>query len=280
MRLSEASERYLRVRLQEGFSPYTIKAYRLQYKVLIRDIGDLNADDVTLEALRDHLSNRDHLKPSSLGHKIRAIKSLFNWLTEEELIMRNPTLKLKEPKQGKRIPKALTIEELELLRDSCESTLEHALVEFFFATGGRLAEIQRVNRNEIDWQRGALVVLGKGDKEREVYFGAKARIWVQRYLRERSDNDLALFVTSRDPHRMSVHQMQYVFKRIAKRCGLEKRVSPHKMRHTLATLLLNQGAPLVAVQSILGHEKPETTQLYATLSGASRQQSFQRYFVQ
>ncbi|WP_169787831.1 tyrosine-type recombinase/integrase [Alicyclobacillus ferrooxydans] len=151
---------------------------------------------------------------------------------------------------------------------------------FFFATGGRLAEIQQVNRNEIDWQRGALMVLGKGDKEREVYFGAIARIWVQRYLRERNDNDLALFVTTRNHYRMSVHQMQYVFKRIAKRCGLETRVSPHKMRHTLATLLLNQGAPLVAVQSILGHEKPETTQLYATLSGASRQQSYQRYFVQ
>lgn len=280
MLLSEASEAYLTIRKQEGFSQYTIKAYRLQFKVLMRDIGDMDIDDVTLQVLRRHLSNNDHLKSSSLGHKIRAIKSLFNWLAEEEFVVRNPTLKLKEPKQGKRVPKALTIEELELLRDSCNSSMEHALIEFFFATGGRLSEIQRVDRNEIDWQRSSLMVLGKGDKEREVYFGAKARIWVQRYLRERKDDDPALFVTVRNPHRMSVHQMQYVFKRIAKRCGLEKRVSPHKMRHTLATVLLNQGAPLVAVQSLLGHEKPETTQLYATLSGASRQQSYQRYFVQ
>ncbi|KPV42929.1 tyrosine-type recombinase/integrase [Alicyclobacillus ferrooxydans] len=280
MNLSQASETFLSIRSQEGFSPFTIRAYRQQHKLLIRDVGDLRVEKVTLNMLRDHLSHNDHLKPASLGHKIRAIKSLFGWLVEEDLIVRNPTLKLKEPKQGKRVPKALTIDELELLRDSCSSSLEHALVEFFFATGGRISEIQRLNRNQIDWYRGAVTVLGKGDKEREVYFGAKARIWVKRYLRDRNDHDPALFVTMRQPHRMSVHQMQYIFKRIASRCNLAERVSPHKMRHTLATVLLNQGAPLVAVQSILGHEKPETTQLYATLSGTSRQQAYERYFVQ
>ena len=280
MRLSEASETFLSVRAQEGFSRYTINAYRLQHELLVRDIGDLDIEDVTLQILRDHLNHHGHLKPTSVGHKIRAIKSLFNWLVEEELLLRNPTLKLNEPKRGQRVPKALTIEELELLRDSCRNALEHALIEFFFASGCRVAEIQRLNRNDIDWQRGAVNVLGKGNKEREVYFGAKSRIWLQRYLHERSDDDRALFVTVRRPHRMSIHEIQYIFKRIAGRCNLEDRVSPHKMRHTLATVLINQGAPLVTVQSILGHEKPETTQLYATLSGSSRQQAYQRYFVQ
>lgn len=279
MRLSEASQQFLAVRTQEGFSKYTIKAYQLQHALLIRDVGDIEIEDVTLPLLREHLSHHSHLKLSSLGHKIRSIKSLFKWLTEEDQLARNPTFKLNEPKPGRRVPKALTIEELELLRDSCESSLEHALIEFFFATGGLLSEVQRLNRNDIDWQRNCLTVLGKGDKEREVYYGAKARIWLERYLRERKDRDPALFVTQRQPHRMSVHEIQYIFKRIAKRCGLAERVS-HKMRHTLATVLLNQGAPLVAVQSILGHEKPETMQLYAHLSGAARQQSYQRYFVQ
>ncbi len=259
MRLSEASNTLLIVRAQEGFSPHTIDAYRLQHQLLVRDVGDLDIKDVTLHILREHLSHQGHLKPTSIGHKIRAIKSLFNWLVEEELLLRNPTLKLNEPKRGKRVPKALTIEELELLRDSCSSSLEHALIEFFFASGCRVAEIQRLNRNDIDWQRGAVNVLGKGNKEREVYFGAKSRIWLQRYLRGRTDDDRALFVTERQPHRMSIHEIQYIFKRIASRCNLEERVSPHKMRHTLATVLINQGAPLVTVQSILGHEKPETT---------------------
>ncbi|MHB1683961.1 MAG: tyrosine-type recombinase/integrase [Bacilli bacterium] len=280
MRFSEASSLYLRLRTQEGFSPYTIKAYGFQYSLLIRDIGDVNVQSITLSLLRDHLACHAHLKPASLGHKIRAIKSLFHWLVEEELLIRNPTLKLREPKLGKRVPKALTIEEVEWLRDSCQSSLEHALIEFFFATGCRVGEAQRLNRKGIDWQRSCLNVIGKGNKEREVYFGAKARIWMQRYLSGRSDDESALFVTERNPHRMSIHGIQYIFKRVSKRCGLNDRVSPHTMRHTLATILLNQGAPLVAVQSILGHEKPETTQLYATLSGVARQQSYQRYFVQ
>ena len=134
MQLSDASNMFLELKGQEGFSPYTIDAYRLQHKLLIRDIGDLDVTEVTLQLLRAHLSHHSHLKPASLGHKIRAIKSLFNWLMEEELLLRNPTLKVNEPKRGKRVPKALTIEELELLRDSCRSSLEHALVEFSFAS--------------------------------------------------------------------------------------------------------------------------------------------------
>ncbi len=280
MHLSEASEAFLSLRAQEGFSPYTLKAYRLQYSLLIRDIGDADIQSVTLQDLRDHLTHNAHLKPSSLGHKVRAIKSLFGWLIEEEVLTKNPTLKLKEPKQAKRVPKALTVEEVEMLRDACKTTQEHALIEFFFATGCRVGEVQRLNRNAIDWQRGAVTVLGKGNKEREVYFGAKARIWLQRYLNSRKDADMALFVTVKKPHRMPVHRIQCVFKQVADRCGLRERVSPHVLRHTLATVLLNQGAPLVAVPSILGHQKPETTQLYATLSGSARQQAYQRYFVQ
>lgn len=193
--------------------------------------------------------------------------------------MRNPTLKLKDPKLGKRVPKALTIDELEMLRDLSQVSWSTRWWNSS-SSGCRVGEIQKLNHNEIDWQRGCVNVIGKGNKEREVYFGSKARIWLQRYLSRRADTDLALFVTERKPHRMSIHQIEYIFNRIANRCELQSRVSPHKLRHTLATVLLNQGAPLVAVQSILGHEKPETTQLYASLSGSVRQHAYQRYFVQ
>jgi integrase/recombinase XerD len=281
MQLSAASELFLRTKRQEGFSDYTTNAYRIQHSLLIRDIGDIAIEDVTLAHLREHISHCTHLKASSIGHKVRSIRSLFKWLVEEEYLDKNPTLKLKEPKLPKRIPKALTVEEIEMLRDSAKTPIEHAMIEFFFATGCRVGEVHRLNRNAIDWSRQAATVLGKGNKEREVYFGAKASIWLRRYLASRTDSDMALFVTINKPlHRMSICQMQRLFARVAKRCGLEERVTPHVLRHTLATTLLNQGAPLAAVQSILGHEKPETTQLYAVLSGTARQQAYQRYFVQ
>ncbi len=281
MHLSEAAEAFLAAKRLEGFSPYTLKAYRLQYDILIREVGDLALEDVTLQILRGHLSQHAHLKPASIGHKVRSIRSFFGWLVEEEHLVRSPALKLREPKIPDRVPKALTVDEVELLRDSCASPLEHALIEFFFATGCRVGEAHRLNRNAFDWQRRSVVVLGKGNKEREVYFGSRAAIWLKRYLSGRKDSDVALFVTERRPiGRMSIHQIQYIFRRVARRCDLEARVTPHVLRHTLATVLLNQGAPLVAVQSILGHEKPETTQLYARLSGTARQQAYLRYFVQ
>ena len=279
MRLSEASERYLATRTQEGYSPHTIRAYRLQHQILIRDMGDVELALVTLDLLRAHVAHLSHLKSSSLGHKIRAIKGLFRWVEDEGLHVPSPVRKLKEPKLGQRVPKALTMDELKWLRDACRTTLEHAVIEFFFSTGCRVGEAARLNRRDVDWQRGSVVVVGKGNKEREVYLGSKARIWLTRYFTERQDADPAVWVTERSPHRLSIHGLQGVFKRVAERCGLAEKVHPHTMRHTLATTLLNQGAPLVAVQSILGHEKPETTQLYAALSGKTRHQDYQRCFA-
>ena len=168
MRLSEASQRYLATRTQEGFSPHTIRAYRLQHQILIREVGDVGLAAVTLDLLRTHLTHHGHLRSSSLGHKIRAIKGLFRWAEDEGICVPSPARKLKEPKLGQRVPKALTMDELEWLRDACRTTLEHAVVEFFFATGCRVGEAVRLNCRDVDWQRGRVVVVGTGNKEREV----------------------------------------------------------------------------------------------------------------
>src|SRR5690606_25484734 len=146
----------------------------------------------TLEQLRGYLSVCGHLKASSMGYRVRALRAFFRWAHEEDIILKNPSLKLKEPKQAQRVPKHLTIEDVELLRDACQGPLEHALVEMLFATGCRVGELHQIDRNHIDWQRRAIVVLGKGNKEREVYFGARAAIWLKRYLESRTDNNAAL----------------------------------------------------------------------------------------
>ncbi len=132
MRLTEASRRYLMIRQQDGYSSYTLTAYRFQHQALIRDLGNPDVTTITLEDFRRHLGQYPHLQPASLGHKIRAIKSLFRWLEDEDLCVPNPTRKLKEPKLGQRVPKALTVDELEWIRDACVTTQDHALVEFFF----------------------------------------------------------------------------------------------------------------------------------------------------
>jgi integrase/recombinase XerD len=221
----------------------------------------------------------DHLKPSSLGHRVRCIKSLFKWSHDEGFIHKNPAAKLKEPKLGKRIPKFLSELEIEHLREACQTPMENALFEFMYSTGCRIGEVVKLNRNNINFHANSVIVHGKGDKEREVYFNTRCSIWLKRYLDERDDEDSCLFITERRPNRrMSIDDLRYIIKRISNRAGIKKSIHPHQLRHSYATHMINNGAPLEVIQSLLGHEKSETTRIYAQLSGKLRHDFYCKYF--
>ncbi|MCI3922477.1 tyrosine-type recombinase/integrase [Paenibacillus sp. TRM 82003] len=279
MLLSEAWTGYESDKRIEGYSGYTLAAYKIQSNLLIRHFGDVEIQSITLADLKAYLAkDAKRLKPSSLGHRVRFIKSLYKWAMDEGICFPNPASKLREPKQGSRIPKALNEEDIELLRESCKSSLEHALVELLYTTGCRIGEIYLLNRNSINWESRSIIVRGKGNKEREVYFTIKCAIWLKKYLKERRDNDTALIVTERSPRRMSIPHMRYIIKRIAKRTGSDVNVYPHRLRHSYATHLLQNGAPLEVIQSFLGHERSETTRIYAHLSGEHRKELYRKYF--
>jgi integrase/recombinase XerD len=277
--LSKAWERYEADKRIEGFSQQTLKAYKLQSVLLIRYFKDVQLDTVTTDQIKAYLAKfSESLKPASLAHRIRFIKSLFRWSHEEGHIPKNPAAKIKEPKAGKRIPKFLNEMEIEHLREACCSPMEKALFEFMFSTGCRIGEIVSLDRNRINWSNRSAIIRGKGDKEREVYFNIRCEIWLKRYLDNRLDRDSAIFVTERDPHRMSIAQMRYVIKRISNRAVINKDIHPHQLRHSYATHLLNNRAPLDVIQSLFGHEKSETTRIYAQLSGSIRQELYRKYF--
>ncbi|MFD1446124.1 tyrosine-type recombinase/integrase [Oceanobacillus profundus] len=279
MLLLEATKSYEADKRIEGFSPQTLNAYRLQAKLLVNFLGNTKMNDITTQHLKQYLAeSSNELKPSSLSHRIRFIRSLFRWSHEEGIIDSNPASKIKEPKVGKRIPKFLTEREIEHLRDACFTPMEKALFEFMFSTRCRIGEIVTLDRNSINWGSQSAIVRGKGDKEREVYFNIRCDIWLNKYLNSRNDNDSAIFVTERSPHRMSIAQMRYIIKRISNRAGINKTIHPHQLRHSYATHLLNNGAPLEVIQSLLGHEKSETTRIYAQLSGRLRQEFYRKYF--
>lgn len=287
MRISEATEQFIYQRRAEGLSPMTLTAYRLQMGLLARAIGDREINDITLADLRAYIGGPacEHLKPASVANRVRNIKSFFKWLQEEDYLARNVALKLREPKLPQRLPKALNFEESELVREACKTIMEHALIEFLFASGCRAAEVSRIQKADVDWERRSVRVIGKGNKEREVYFEAKTTIWLRRYLQERAkdpaDTCPFLFVSERHPIRSKPpHMIWYDVKRIAHRVGMAERVWPHVMRHTLGTALLNRGAPLVVVQSILGHSDPKTTEIYAHLSGTTQQEAYRRAMMQ
>ena len=279
MLLSKSWELYESDKRIEGFSPQTLKAYKLQSKLLIQYFNDVNIESLMTNQLKEYLAkSSEHLKPSSLAHRIRFIKSLFRWSHEEGHIPKNLAAKIKEPKQGKRIPKFLTEREIEHLREACFTPMEKALFELMFSTGCRIGEIVSLDKNRINWSNRSAIVLGKGDNEREVYFNIRCEIWLKRYLDNRQDNDPAIFVTERKPHRMSIAQMRYIVKRIYDRAVISKVIHTHQLRHSYATHLLNNGAPLDVIQSLLGHQKSETTKIYAQLSGSLRQELYRKYF--
>jgi integrase/recombinase XerD len=156
--------------------------------------------------------------------------------------------------------------------------MEKAIFEFMFSTGCRIGEIVALEKNHINWSNQSAIVRGKGDKEREVYFNIRCEIWLKRYIESRDDNNPAIFVTARRPHKMSVAQMRYIIKRISNRAEINKEIHPHQLRHSYATHLLNNGAPIEVIQSLMGHEKSETTRIYAQLSGRLRKEYYQKYF--
>jgi len=279
MHLTEAWQLYVADKTLEGYSKTTLRGYLIQNNLLIRHFGDTNINEITLLDLKNYLIKKGgHLKPSSLGARIRAIRAFFRWATDEGYIDRNPAAKLREPKLGARVPKAFSEEESELLCEACDTKLEHALTEFLFSTGCRVGEVYGLNRSDVDWENRSCIVIGKGDKQREVYFSLKAKIRLKWYLESRTDQDPALFVTQRAPHRLSIEMMRYVVKRIGRQAHLDKRIYPHLWRHTFATHLLNRGAPLEAVQDQMGHCDIKTTRIYCQLSGARRKEIHTRYF--
>lgn len=279
--ISEKILLYLTAKKIDGLSQKTLKHYNLHLirfaKHVPKDVEDITAIDIRLFIATCAKSG---LKNSSIGNEISVLKSFFGWLEDEDYITKSPMRKIKAIKVEKRIRKALTPEELEMLRDACETPRDKALVEFFYSTGARLDEIQKLNKGDINWNKEQVLVIGKGNKERPVFLNAKSKVAIWKYLNSRKDENEALFVGERQPHcKLGRRAIERVFNKLGKRAGITKNVFPHLLRHTTATNMLNAGASLMEVQNILGHESPATTQIYAHLQIDAIQQSHKKHVV-
>lgn len=270
---------YLAAIKLEGYSNLTIKGYRIELNVFSREVNKRVAD-ISTSDIRNYLALKPHLKKSTIGSKLTVLKSFFAWLLTEGYTQYNPAAKIKTPKVPKLRSKSLDIEELEMLRESCKTRRQRAFLEVFYATGCRINEIYKLNKDDIDIQEMSSNVIGKGNKEREVYLSYRALYHLRQYLKSRDDNCEALFVTQRRPiRRLTEAGILKEIKQIAEYAGLRHKVSPHILRHTFATLTLNNGAELTAVQELLGHSSPQTTLRYARISEARKKEQHRKYLV-
>lgn len=269
---------YKRDKTIARFSPLTLKGYEIQFTLFSRVVGDIDVDEVTTDIIKDYLaSDCSHLKTSSLGARVRFLKAFFTWAHTENYLPVNLTEGIREPRVRDKTPKYFSDEEITKLKTACETLFEKTLIEFSFATGCRVGEIRLVDRADLNWDNNSIHIKGKGDKSRTVYFSEPCGEIMKQYLASRKDNDEALFVTQRAPHRMSISEMRYILKRVAKRAGM-RNVYPHKLRHSYATHLLNNGASLEAIRQLLGHSDLQSTMIYASLTEEGKMNTYKRCF--
>lgn len=276
--------KFLADKEHQGLSPYTLKSYRAHLSFFEQHMPK-KLQEITKDDIKGYLNTRETITGGVQKVTMETIRSVlkcfFGWLDEEEIITGNPMLRIKPYKVPKTLAKALTVEELEQLRESCETPREKAIIEILYSTGCRLSEVVRINLEDVDWQNRTVKITGKGNKERITFFSVRAAIYVKKYLGTRDDDTEALLVSERRPHfRLSARSVESEVGIIGKRSGINKSIYPHVMRHTMATLMLNKGCPMSVVQELLGHEDIAATQTYAKVTSEYKHQSYEKYFHQ
>lgn len=270
---------YLAVKKTEGLSDKTILSYGRNLGKFMNDF-DKNVEDITAMDIRMHLANysKTGVRNSTIASRTDILRGFFGWLHSEEYISRNPMDKIKTIKVEDSLREPLTPEELEIFYTGCKTLRQKALVSLFVATGCRLEEVERMKRSDIDFANSQIVVTGKGNKTRTVYFNAKAKVHLQKYLMGRLDDCEALFVTERKPIKfMGRRAIQREIDKVKEQSGLKKNVYPHLLRHTYGTLALAKGVDITIIQKLLGHSELSTTQVYAKTSNTNVEYEYKKY---
>jgi integrase/recombinase XerD len=209
----------------------------------------------------------------------RNISSFFSWLEEEDYVLKSPMKRIHKIKTKTVVKNVISDEAIEKLRDNCRGNRDLAIIDLLYSTGIRVGELVNLNIDDIDLEGRECIVYGKGDKERRVYFDAKAKVHLKDYLDSRDDANEALFVTLDAPHeRLKISGVEIRLRQLGRRLNID-RVHPHKFRRTMATRAIDKGMPIEQVQKILGHSQIDTTMQYAMVNQTNVKTSHQKYMA-
>lgn len=252
----------------EGCSDKTIHYYKSSIEKLITTVKK-NVCDIATNDIRCYLADQQEqrgLSKVTIDNLRRIYSSFFSWLEDEDYITKSPVRRIHKVRTDALVKEVLTDENIEVLRDSCQELRDIAMIDLLLSTGMRVGELVKINREDIDFQERQCVVFGKGNKEREVYFNARTKIHLKKYLEQRTDTNPALFVSLHEPHtRLTISGVEVRLRQLGKRVNLNK-VHPHKFRRTLATMAIDKGMPIEQVQKMWGHVKIDTTLHYAMVN--------------
>ena len=253
--------------------------YRDTIQAMLDGIGK-SARQILTEDLRRYLTeyqaNRKVGKVT-IDNIRRIISSFFSWLEDEDKIVKSPARRIHKVKTAKVVKDTYTDEALEQMRDSCSNIRDLAIIDMLASTGMRVGEMVGLNREDVNFSERECVVLGKGNKERIVYFDARTKLHLQNYLDARTDQNEALFVSVRSPNeRLQIGGIETMLRKLGNQLNINK-VHPHKFRRTLATTAIDKGMPIEQVQQLLGHQKIDTTMHYAMVKQQNVKQAHRKY---
>lgn len=270
---------FLAAKRIEGCSDRTISYYQTTVKHLLSKTEN-SVRKITTEEMREYLSNyqkRNDCSNVTIDNVRRNISSFFSWLEEEDYILKSPMRRIHKIKTKTVVKSTISDEGIELLRDNCKEKRDLAIIDLLYSTGIRVGELVNLNIEDIDLEGRECVVYGKGDKERRVYFDAKAKVHLKEYIETRRDNNEALFVTLDAPHdRLKISGVEIRLRKLGRELNLE-RIHPHKFRRSMATRAIDKGMPIEQVQKILGHSQIDTTMQYAMVNQNNVKSAHQKF---
>lgn len=272
-------EEFLSAKQVEGCSERSVNYYSSTLDNLINAL-EKPFNQIETEDLRIYLSEyqkKNDASKQTIDNIRRILSSFFTWLEDEDYILKSPVRRIHKIKTMKQVKETYSDEALERLRDNCKTIRDLALIDMLASTGMRVGELVKLNRVDVDFVNRECVVLGKGSKERVVYFDARTKLHLQNYLNSRKDENPALFVSLLEPHnRLEIAGVEIMLRKLGRSLEINK-VHPHKFRRTLATKAIDKGMPIEQVQKLLGHSKIDTTMEYAIVDQQNVKNSHKKY---
>lgn len=296
--INDDVEKYLEyLSFQKGYSSNTVISYRRDIYKFLEYMEKENAsfNDVDSILIRNFLLEEtlDGISKRSSQRRLVALRRFYEWMLKEKKVKFNPFKIISSPKLDKTLPDFLHQEEIDELfvnnekRTDFLALRDHALLELLYASGLRVSEIVNLTLDQVESSTRIIKVTGKGNKERMVPYSVECKKTLDKYIDEcrkeiveknKLENDpKALFLNARG-EKLTTRGVEYILKSIEKKIGMELDLHPHKMRHSFATHLLDEGVDLRVIQEILGHESLETTQVYTHISTSKMIESYQNYF--
>lgn len=277
-----------KLKYEYNYSDLTINGYDYEITKFLDYLNDNHLDykKINIDMIRNYLKYLDSLKykKNSISKNLSSLRSYYKFLTEEKVVLNNPFKNISNPKKDKKLPDFLNYEEINKLFDSADTKTplglrNRCILELLYDTGIRVSELVNLKINDIEFDKKTINILGKGKKERIVYYGDYLQEVLEKYINDSRkyllNNKLSEYlILNNNGSKITTRGVEYIIDKMVNEAAIKHKISPHVLRHTFATHMLNGGADIKSIQQLLGHESLSTTGIYTHITNDVLRQEY------